>query len=270
MEALSVDLRSRAKAAPVSDACVVVIDDDRKFRESLGRLLRSAGLSSRLFASIDDFLGAEQPDGPTCLVLDVRLPGRSGLDFQRDLAEAGVRLPIVFITGHGDIPMTVQAMKSGAIEFLTKPIRDQDLLDAVHVGLTHDRARRKNEEALNALRTRFEVLTPRERAILVQVVGGRLNKQIAGEMGITETTVKVHRCNLMRKIGAMSLAELCRMADKLKLLPETEPSRTPLDSAGTRIAEGSQGADDHAGSERTPRPPRATGFRASRNCTPIA
>jgi FixJ family two-component response regulator len=205
---------------------VVVIDDDAEFRESLGRLLRSAGLNSRLFASVADFLRSEPPDSPTCLVLDVRLPGRSGLDFQRDVAAGSVSLPIVFITGHGDIPMTVQAMKGGAIEFLTKPFRDQDLLDAVNVGLARDRARRENEEALSALRARFKVLTPRERAILIQVARGRLNKQIAGDMGITETTVKVHRSNMMRKIQAASLAELCRMVDKLKLRPEDsdEPS----------------------------------------------
>ena len=171
------------------------------------------------------FVGSEPPDSPTCLVLDVRLPGRSGLDFQRDLAAAGVRLPIVFITGHGDIPMTVQAMKAGAIEFLTKPFRDQDLLDAVNAGLARDHARREDEEALRALRVRFEGLTPRERAILIQVAEGRLNKQIAGEMGITETTVKVHRSNMMRKIKAASLAELCRMVDKLKLLPENPKVR---------------------------------------------
>jgi FixJ family two-component response regulator len=148
------------------------------------------------------------------------MPGKSGLEFQRDLAAAGSALPIVFITGHGDIPMTVQAMKAGAIEFLTKPFRDQDLLDAVNVGLARDRARRENEESLNALRARFEELTPRERAILVEVVQGRLNKQIAGDMGITETTVKVHRSNMMRKIEAASLPELCRMADELNLLPK--------------------------------------------------
>jgi FixJ family two-component response regulator len=204
---------------------VVVIDDDPEFRESLGRLLRSVSLNARLFASVADFLGSELPDCPTCLVLDVRMPGCSGLDLQRDLAAAGVRLPIVFITGHGDIPMTVQAMKGGAIEFLTKPFRDQDLLDAVNVGLARDRTRREDEETLSALRARFEVLTPRERAILIQVAEGRLNKQIAGEMGITETTVKVHRSNLMRKVKAASLAELCRMVDKLKVLPEkSEPS----------------------------------------------
>jgi RNA polymerase sigma factor (sigma-70 family) len=205
---------------PDSSACVVVIDDDPEFRESLGRLLRSVGLQPRLFASIADFVEAEPPDSPTCLVLDVRLPGGSGLDFQRDLAAAGVALPIVFITGHGDIRMTVQAMKAGAIEFLTKPFRDQDFLDAVNVGLARDRARRENQESLSALRARLEELTPRERAILLQVVEGRLNKQIAGELGITETTVKVHRSNMMRKIKAASVSELCRMVDKLKLLPE--------------------------------------------------
>ncbi|SRR5260221_717954 len=205
---------------PDSNACVVVIDDDPEFCNSLGRLLRSAGLHSRLFASIAEFLGSELPDCPTCLVLDVRLPGKSGLDFQRDLAAGSIKLPIVFTTGHGDIPMTVQAMKGGAIEFLTKPFRDQDLLDAVNVGLTRDRARREYEDTLNALRARFKLLTPRERAVLIQVAQGRLNKQIAGDMAITETTVKVHRSNMMRKIKAASLPELCRMVDKLKLLPE--------------------------------------------------
>lgn len=214
----STDLRSRATAVPNSRSCVVVIDDDEGFRESLGRLLRAAGVNPRLFASINDFVGSDQPNSPTCLVLDVRLPERSGLDFQRDLAAAGVTLPIVFITGHGDIPMSVQAMKAGAIEFLTKPFREQDLLDAINVGLARDRVRRQNDEALSELRARFELLTPRERAVLVRVVEGRLNKQIAGEMGITETTVKVHRSNMMRKIEAASVPELCRMADKLKLL----------------------------------------------------
>lgn len=220
MDLLSVELLSRVKAVPDADACVVVIDDDPKFLESLGRLLRSAGLHSLLFASIAEFLKARLPDSPTCLVLDVRMPGQSGLEFQRDLVASGVRLPIIFITGHGDIPMTVQAMKGGAIEFLTKPFRDQELLDAINVGLARDAARRDNEVDLNALKARFEVLTPREHAILLQVARGRLNKQIAGDMGITETTVKVHRSNMMRKVKAGSLAELCRMVDKLKLLPE--------------------------------------------------
>jgi FixJ family two-component response regulator len=212
----SMELRSRAKTVRDTNECVVVIDDDAEFCESLGRLLRSVGLRACLFASVADFVGSEPTDGPTCLVLDVRLPGRSGLDFQRDLAAANVRLPIVFITGHGDIPMSVQAMKAGAIEFLTKPFRDQDLLDAVNVGLARDRVRREDEAALITLRARFEALTPRERAILIQVVEGRLNKQIASDMGITETTVKVHRSNMMRKIKAGSVPELCRMVDKLK------------------------------------------------------
>lgn len=213
------DLRSRAKAMVDTNSCVVVIDDDQEFRELLGRLLRSVGLDPRLFASIPDFVESDPPDSPTCLVLDVRLPGRSGLDFQRDLAAAGVKVPIVFITGYGDIPMTVQAMKAGAIEFLTKPFREQDLLDAVNVGLGRDRVRRENDKGLSALRAQFEALSPRERAIVLRVVEGRLNKQIAGEMGITESTVKVHRSNIMRKVDAASVPELCRMVDKLKLLP---------------------------------------------------
>lgn len=215
------ELRSRAKPAPDTGACVVVIDDDLEFRESLGRLLRSVDLPARLFASIADFLESDPPDVPTCLVLDVRLPGRSGLDFQRDLAEASIGLPIIFITGYGDIPMSVRAMKSGAIEFLTKPLREQDLLDAVNIGLERDGMRRENEKALIALRARFEGLTPREHAILIQVAEGRLNKQIASELGVTETTVKVHRSNMMRKIKVSSVAELCRMVDKLKPPPES-------------------------------------------------
>ncbi|HLY87869.1 MAG TPA: response regulator [Acetobacteraceae bacterium] len=210
---------------PESNPCVVVIDDDREFSQSLGRLLRSVGLESRLFASVADFVVSDPPDRPTCLVLDVRLPERSGLDFQRDLVAAGVTLPIVFITGHGDIPMTVQAMRAGAIEFLTKPFREQDILDAINVGLGRDRTRRDQEKALGALRAQFGTLSPRERAILNRVVEGRLNKQIAGEMGIAESTVKVHRSNIMRKVNATSVPALCRMVDKLKLSPGSpEPS----------------------------------------------
>jgi len=219
------ELQPRAKAVPLSGACVVVIDDDPDFRSSLARLLRSVGLQSQQFASVAEYLESEPPDCATCLVLDVRLPGQSGLDFQRALASAAVTIPIVFITGHGDIPMTVQAMKAGAIEFLTKPFRDQDLLDAVNVGLARDRERRESQAAVSALRERFEVLTERERAVLTQVAAGRLNKQIAGELGITETTVKVHRSNAMRKIKASSLAELCRIMDKLKLISPT-PDRS--------------------------------------------
>jgi FixJ family two-component response regulator len=199
---------------------VLVIDDDPDLRASVGRLLRSFGLGVQLFASISDFLNSEPPDGPTCLILDVRLPGESGLDLQRELAAAHRELPIIFITGHGDIPMSVQAMKGGAIEFLTKPFRDQDLLDAIQLGLSRDRAQREDEKALAVLRERFESLTPREREIMIQVAHGRLSKQIAGDIGIAEATVKVHRSRAMQKLHVRSLAELGRMADKLKLVAE--------------------------------------------------
>jgi FixJ family two-component response regulator len=228
----SLDFQLRAKPISDSGACVVVIEDDTEFRESLGRLLRSMGMDPRLFASVADFLGFEPPDVPTCLILDVRLPGRSGLDFQRDLEAASVKLPIIFITGHGDIPMSVQAMKAGAIEFLTKPLREQDLVDAVNLALARDRARRADEAAVGAMRARFEQLTAREQAILIQAVHGKLNKQIAADMGITETTVKVHRSNMMRKLGAGSVAELCRMVDRLKLVPEGSESIMVPGSAG--------------------------------------
>jgi FixJ family two-component response regulator len=199
---------------------VLVVDDDTDLRNSLARLLRSVGLNAKLFASVPDFLKSEPPGGPSCLVLDVRLPGRSGLEFQRELVAAGRELPIIFITGHGDIPMSVQAMKGGAIEFLTKPIRDQELLDAIQLGLTRDRARRENESALADLKGRFGTLSPREREIMIQVAKGRLSKQIAGDIGITETTVKVHRSNAMRKMKARSLPEFGRIAAKLDLVPE--------------------------------------------------
>jgi FixJ family two-component response regulator len=206
---------------PEEHPTVLVVDDDPQIRDSIGELLRSLGINTRLFASVSDFLKSDKPAGPACLVLDVRLPGRSGLDFQRDLAAADRDLPIIFITGHGDIPMTVQAMKGGAIEFLTKPFRDQDLLDAIEIGLARDRARRTDETALAALRERFEVLSPREREIMLHVTQGRLSKQIAGDFGLAEGTVKVHRSRLMRKMKARSLPELSRMADKLKLVPES-------------------------------------------------
>jgi FixJ family two-component response regulator len=207
---------------PDANSTVLVIDDDPNLRASVGRLLRSLGLDAQLFASISDFLKSDPPDGPTCLVLDVRLPGQSGLDLQRELAAANRELPIIFITGHGDIPMSVQAMKGGAIEFLTKPFRDQELLDAIQLGLSRDRARRQNEKALVALRERFESLSPREREIMIQVAQGRLSKQIAGDIGIAEATVKVHRSRLMHKMKARSLPELSRMADKLKLVSEEQ------------------------------------------------
>jgi FixJ family two-component response regulator len=205
---------------PNANSTVLVIDDDPDLRASVGRLLRSLGLDAQLFGSISDFFKSDPPDGPACLVLDVRLPGQSGLDLQRELAAANRELPIIFITGHGDIPMSVQAMKGGAIEFLTKPFRDQELLDAIQLGLTRDHARRENQKALAALRERFESLSPREREIMVQVAHGRLSKQIAGDIGIAEATVKVHRSRLMHKMKARSLPELSRMADKLKLVAE--------------------------------------------------
>jgi FixJ family two-component response regulator len=199
---------------------VLVIDDDPALRSSIGRLLRSLDLDARLFASIAEFYESDLPNGPTCLVLDVRLPGRSGLDLQRQLATTDQEIPIIFITGHGDIPMSVQAMKSGAIEFLTKPFRDQELLDAIQLGLARDRARRENEEALVALKERFASLSPREREIMIEVARGRLSKQIAGDIGIAEATVKVHRSHLMQKMQARSLLALIRMAEKLQLVPE--------------------------------------------------
>jgi FixJ family two-component response regulator len=210
---------------PDANSTVLVIDDDPDVRASVGRLLRSLGLDTHLFASISDFLSSDPTDGPTCLVLDVRLPGQSGLDLQRELATANRELPIIFITGHGDIPMSVQAMKGGAIEFLTKPFRDQELLDAIQLGLSRDRARRENQKAVAALRERFESLSPREREVMVQVAHGRLSKQIAGDIGVAEATVKVHRSRLMHKMKARSLPELSRMADKLKLAPE-EPQHS--------------------------------------------
>ena len=195
---------------------VLIIDDDDEFRNSVARLLRTVGLNSQQFSSVADFFKAVLPDSPTCLVLDVRLPGLSGLELQRELAAANKQIPIVFITAHGDIPMSVQAMKGGAIEFLEKPFRDQDLIDAIETGLLRDRDRRENEKALNALRERFNTLSAREREIMFQATAGRLNKQIAHDMGIAISTVKVHRTNLMRKMKARSLPELSRMADILK------------------------------------------------------
>lgn len=206
-----------------ANATILVIDDDAALRASIGRLLRSLDLEARLFASISEFLESDPPNGPTCLVLDVRLPGRSGLDLQRQLAAVNREIPIIFITGHGDIAMSVQAMKGGAIEFLTKPFRDQELLDAIQLGLARDRARRENEEGLAVLRERFVSLSPREREIMIEVARGRLSKQIAGDIGIAEATVKVHRSRLMRKMKANSLLALSRMAEKLQLVPDKEP-----------------------------------------------
>jgi FixJ family two-component response regulator len=194
---------------------IFVIDDDPSIRGALKNLLHSVGLRAEAFGSPQEFLDAEEPDGPACIVLDVRFPGRSGLDLQTELRAADRLLPIIFMTGHGDVPMSVRAMKAGAIEFLTKPFRDQDLLDAIAAALDKDRARLVAEQRLGELRSRFDTLTPREREVLHLVVAGRLNKQIAGELGVSEMTVKIHRRHMMRKMQVARIVELVRIADQL-------------------------------------------------------
>ena len=196
---------------------VFVIDDDAALREALSSLFRSVGLQVKAFATAPEFLQIKLPEGPTCLVLDVRLPGLSGLDFQAELTRAKIDIPIVFMTGHGDIPMTVRAMKAGAVEFLPKPFRDQDMLDAVQTGLERDRGRRKNASETARLRADFDTLTAREQEIMGLVTSGLMNKQIAGQLGVSEITVKVHRGSVMRKMNARSLADLVRMADALRV-----------------------------------------------------
>jgi FixJ family two-component response regulator len=199
----------------LGESVVFIIDDDPAIRESLQNLLRSVDQASQAFGSTQEFLDSARPDAPGCLVLDIRLPGRSGLEFQRELALSGLHLPIIFITGHGDIPMSVSAMKAGAIEFLTKPFRNRDLLDAIRKGIDRDRARRRETAVVEKLQERFSALTPREREIMALVVTGRLNKQIAAELGLSEITVKVHRGQVMHKMQAKSLVDLVRMADRL-------------------------------------------------------
>ena len=201
---------------------VFVVDDDAAIRSALGSLIRSVGLRVELFGSSLEFLNAKRPDAPSCLVLDVRLPGLSGLEFQRELTRTGMQIPIIFITGHGDVPMSVRAMKGGAVDFLIKPFRDQDLLDAIQSALEGDRARRQQEKELDALRKLFDSLTAREKEVMALAVTGRLNKQIATEIGTSEITVKVHRANAMKKMRADSLADLVRMAARLGI-----PAKTP-------------------------------------------
>jgi len=196
-----------------SEGVVYVLDDDAYVRQGLDSLLQSVGLEVETFASVKAFLACERPDVAGCLVLDIRMPGLSGLEFQNELIKLNIDIPIIFITGHGDIPMTVQAMKAGAIEFLTKPIREQDLLHAVRIALDRDRGRRIKAKAITNMRARFESLTSRERDVVAWVTTGKMNKQVAAEIGISEVAVKVHRHNAMKKLGAKSLADLVRMAD---------------------------------------------------------
>ena len=207
---------SSAKSVGSTDQPIVfVVDDDASMRQALARLLQSVQLRVEVFASPQEFLQSERPNVPSCLVLDVRLPGLSGLDFQAELAKADIRIPIVFITGHGDIPMSVRAMKAGAVDFLAKPFRDQDLLDAVTAAIQRDQKRREHENAMTDLRAHFSSLTPREREIMALVASGLMSKQIAAEVGLSEITVKVHRSHLMKKMGARSVADLVRMAGAL-------------------------------------------------------
>jgi FixJ family two-component response regulator len=208
-----------AASAPADEPVVLVVEDDASIRDALSRLFATVGRKVLTFGSAAELLESQLPDVPSCLVLDIRLPGRSGLDLQAELARAGVRIPIVFMTGHGDIPMTVRAMKAGATDFLTKPFRDQDMLDAVAAAIEKDTERRAGERAVREIRNRYELLTPREREVMALATRGLMNKQIAWELSLSEITVKIHRGHVMRKMEARSLAELVRMADSLGVGP---------------------------------------------------
>jgi FixJ family two-component response regulator len=208
-------MKEEAKSQPI----VFVVDDDASVRNALANLFRSVDLRTQVFGSADEFLSSKPPDAASCLVLDIRLPGLSGLDFQIELAKANVHIPIIFMTGHGDIPMTVRAMKAGAVDFLSKPFRDQDMLDAVSAAIERDRKRRQSESATADIRTLYETLTSREREVMAFVTTGLMNKQVAAEMGLSEITVKIHRGHVMKKMGARSLADLVRMAEALGVHP---------------------------------------------------
>ena len=209
---------------PPDDPVVLIVDDDPSLRDALSSLLRSVGLRVEVFGSAPEMLEAPLPDVASCLVLDIRLPKRSGLDFQNELIKASIKIPIIFITAHGDVPMSVRAMKAGAVDFLTKPFRDQDLLDAVANALERDRKRREEEKGMAALKAKLETLTPREREVMSLVTAGLMNKQVAGEIGVSEITVKIHRGHVMRKMGARSLADLVRMAEVLGVSREKRPA----------------------------------------------
>lgn len=210
-------MTSREMSGPPPEAIIIIVDDDAAVRRSLDSLFRSVGFATRLHASPAELLAVPPPDVPGCIILDVRLPGISGLDLQGELTRNGIALPIIFMTGHGDIPMSVRAMKAGAVDFLAKPFRDQDMLDATSIAVARDRHRRRETQEVDGLRTRYETLTAREREVMIHVVAGLMNKQVAGRLGLSEITVKIHRGNAMRKMAAKSLAELVRQAEALGL-----------------------------------------------------